>query len=130
MGDRCYLEFRVHKDDMDEYKKTWADHFGDAEEEGDRPGLVIEEQANFAEFSARAQMAQAGVRFYGNSGPGGEYGGALHYADNNMLFDWPGTSVTELELDPRDTDQIGRAKTFVDEYKRMEELIDKSWEDE
>lgn len=81
MGDRCYLEITLRREDLSRFaphidatpEEEWWDRL---EEEEDRPGVVTASvyEANYAWYDERMNAAKANIPFYGYHAEGGEYG--------------------------------------------------------
>jgi len=92
MGDRCYLNMTFRRTDEERVRQAldttcgWTDRTvtGDLIE-------IVEFEANYAWFDERERMARAGIAFFGQHGPGGEYGSYQFVSD--------GREMRELQTD-------------------------------
>ena len=81
MGDRCYLEITLRREDLYRFGahldanpgEEWWDHL---DEEKDLPGTVTASvyEANYAWYDERCAAAEGGIDFHGWHAEGGEYG--------------------------------------------------------
>lgn len=106
MGDRCYVQYRVHPEDIAkllelEPRLTYIEpscDYGDAENRygvydamGFDPdgapddGMRQLEEVNYGGAGDWEIMAEAGIRFYGWSGAGGDYGEIDFHCDGKEL---------------------------------------------
>ena len=81
MGDRCYLEITLRREDLSRFAphidaapaEEWWDRL---DEEECRPEIVTASvyEANYAWYDERMNAAKADIPFYGYHAEGGEYG--------------------------------------------------------
>ena len=81
MGDRCYLEITLRREDLSRFaphidaapEEKWWDSL---DEEADRPEIVTASvyEANYAWYDERCTAAKEGIDFHGWHAEGGEYG--------------------------------------------------------
>lgn len=129
MGDRCYVSFRVHKDDVD---KAIAHGF-----EPDEEGRCEVEEANYGLTQKREQLAAAGVRFYGYHSAGGEYPAFVYYAVDGVqcehVGDGDGMSIgfnrltVDAPVPQLDADAIAKANEYLKAEAAVIALVEESW---
>ena len=81
MGDRCYLEITLRREDLSRFaphidataEEEWWDRL---DEDDANPGIVTASvyEANYAWYDERMTAAKANIPFYGYHAEGGEYG--------------------------------------------------------
>ncbi len=95
MGDRCFLEMTIHKEDLPKFAASvWSDAKGewwDDLYETDFPGLVnvSVNEANYGWLEERQQAAKAGIAFMGTHGEGGCYGSFAFAAVDGEMDEAP-----------------------------------------
>jgi hypothetical protein len=75
MGDRCYFEATVHPDDAETFGQALGlgPHYTVEEAEG----RFVLDEVNYGAVQQLEQAAAEGLRFYGYTGPGQDYGAGL-----------------------------------------------------
>ena len=96
MGDRCYLEMTLRREDLPRFaehvdaspNEKWWDAEDDLE---DHPNLITVRiyEANYAWYDERRKAAEAGIPFFGTHGEGGEYGSFAFAAIDGELEEAP-----------------------------------------
>jgi hypothetical protein len=85
MGDRCYMQAWVRREDYNEFCNIVAGGWVEPREER-RSWIMYEDgEANYGAFDQRMLAAEKGLIFVGESGPGMEYDGELFYADGKEM---------------------------------------------
>lgn len=81
MGDRTYVSLTVHPEDLKHPGwKNYVNVCGESMEQ-DEPNYWYDYECNYANWTNLEILAQSGVRFAGEHGPGGEYPATDFFAD-------------------------------------------------
>lgn len=106
MGDRCYLEITVRKQDHAKFKKAfecsqpnvWTARFQQTLR--DRPGTLdlMVDEANYAYTNQLDRAAKAGAVFVGIHGNGGNYDSGAFAGIGGHLLEWDTTRDGEFVL--------------------------------
>lgn len=135
MGDRCYVSFRVHKEDIEhEEWKKWVEEQGtgtDSLEDGE----WAEAECNYALSDERADLARKGVRFVGAHSSGGDYSAYIFLSDGKKLHEWPvdgmGDPSIAIDADCHIKEgEIERLIIFLSRFRNFRTVIDDSWKEE
>ena len=105
MGDRCYLEITLRREDLCRFaphidatpEEEWWDRL---DEEEDRPGVVTVSvyEANYAWYDERMNAAKADIPFHGYHAEGGEYGSYAFASRAGKLHEAPLSHEGDLVL--------------------------------
>ena len=105
MGDRCYLEITLRREDLSRFaphidaapEEKWWDNLD--EEEG-HPDVVTASvyEANYAWYDERMNAAKADIPFYGYHAEGGEYGSYAFASWAGKLHEAPLSHEGDLVL--------------------------------
>lgn len=120
MGDRTFVNINFHPEDLNHPAlKSFLDNWGEGAYSDD-PTHHFYEEVNYAGYTDLEALAEAGVRFVGFHGAGGEYGafdffhdgldpGIVHYnpdqlwSVNNIVVDvssgWPTDGAIRVQVD-------------------------------
>ena len=132
MGDRCSVNIRVHKDDIEKDGwKTFLEEEGPPESE-DGPGWWAASECNYALFEERSDLAASGVRFYGFHSEGGEYPACLFASDGERCDDRAVTHEligVAYDGDPLQilAHDVDGANDFLRRYHAAMRAVDESW---
>ena len=74
MGDRCNLSITFRKEDEERISAVWgSDWYDEVLDEGETWKTVFIDEVNYGMTQDREKLAQAGICFVGEHGPGGTY---------------------------------------------------------
>ena len=105
MGDRCYLEITLRREDLSRFaphidataEEGWWDRL---DEDDANPGIVTASvyEANYAWYDERMTAAKADIPFYGYHAEGGEYGSYAFASWAGKLHEAPLSHEGDLVL--------------------------------
>jgi len=78
MGDRAYVRITCRREDAERFQQLG---FVEDDSESDIAVSMVDDQANYAHYSALTALAKAGVVFFGWHDAGGEYDGSMFASD-------------------------------------------------
>ncbi len=124
MGDRCYIEIILRRDDLrrfGEHLYSGADEawWDDITEDESRPDIVTvsAHEANYGWFNERAEATKAGIPFYGQHASGDEYGpyafASWHGEQHEVPLDRNGNMVVAVDDDLNPIQDTQRLLQFV-----------------
>lgn len=126
MGDRCWLQVKVAKKDVDGFWDVMGRDF-QPDEEGHNFVSYFIEEANYGWYDELIRAADSGYVFSGDHGPGAEYSGrhfcgidGKHYdcvTANDMLV----VAVNDLGI-PVASD-VEAAREYAGAYNRVSDIL-------
>ena len=126
MGDRCYLVLMCRAEDAEKI----AEHLGGSVD--DETSVVVEE-ANYALFDEREELADQGYAFYGNHSTGSDYGHHVFAASEGEMIDIPCDYAginpvipfyrNYVDDERAILDQVDEATTYWKKVETVERLI-------
>lgn len=125
MGYRCYWTARVRKKDRETFEGILRLRSGNVTHETDTSISYVEEEADYGNHGLMLQAAKAGCIFYGNYGPGTEYGSYIFASDGTTYAEWEtGYSDNGYVITPRIPGALERlAEAFEDDEHHLKQSI-------
>lgn len=139
MGDRTYAYYKVHPEDILAACELGLCNIDPSEdytnfggEVAPDSGLRHVDEVNYGGGMDWEDMAEAGIRFYGWHGAGGEYGASDFYSTGSGLYDYDTGENGGYVVYPNtngeiDAEEIRALKTFVRNMWATKKLIDEAW---
>ena len=78
MGDRAYVRITCRREDAERFQQLG---FVEDDSESDIAVSMVDDEANYAHYSALTALAKAGIVFFGWHDAGGEYDGSMFASD-------------------------------------------------
>lgn len=78
MGDRAYVRITCRREDSERFEQLG---FVEDDSESDIAVSMVDDEANYAHYSALTALAKAGIVFFGWHEAGGEYDGSMFASD-------------------------------------------------
>ena len=78
MGDRAYVRITCRREDAEQFQQLG---FIEDDSESDIAVSMVDDEANYAHYSALTALAKAGTVFFGWHDAGGEYDGSMFASD-------------------------------------------------
>ncbi len=101
MGDRAYVRVTCRREDVERFA---ALGFVEDDSEGDTAVSMVDDEANYAHYSALTTLAKAGVVFFGWHDPGCEYDGSMFASDGmgeyHEALSTPNESLALVRVNP------------------------------
>lgn len=124
MSDRCWMTLTCRRGDEQPFLDAG---FVEQQSDDGKVVVLVDEQADYAHSLLLKELAERKLEFYGENGPGDEYGGARFYASGGKYaetgVDVDGDYyVTVSELGIR-ADLFKRVMAFIAGYSAVVERI-------
>jgi hypothetical protein len=78
MGDRAYVRITCRREEAERFQQLG---FVEDDSESDMAVSMVDDEANYAHYSALTALAKAGIVFFGWHDAGGEYDGSMFASD-------------------------------------------------
>ena len=133
MGDRCYMQLTLRREDLDRFgsilnepagSKWWTDDLSEP-----APGIIeiALHEANYALLAEREQAAGDGIPFFGNHGEGGDYAGC-HFAslDGSQIeayTDRDGLLCVQIDDNMRVLTDLGHIREYLEKRRTVQHLF-------
>jgi hypothetical protein len=78
MGDRAYVRITCRREDAERFQQLG---FVEDDSESDIAASMVDDEANYAHYSALTALAKAGIVFFGWHDAAGEYDGSMFASD-------------------------------------------------
>jgi hypothetical protein len=133
MGDRCYMQLTLRREDLDRFGKVLKEPAGSRwwnEDLGEpAPGIVeiAIHEANYALWDERELAAGDGIPFFGNHGEGGDYTGyefaSLDGRQLEAYTDRQGLLCVQIDERMRLLTDLGHIREYLEERRAVQHLF-------
>ena len=133
MGDRCYLEITLRREDLPRFapcvnarpEETWWDS---EDEPGNKDLISVRVyEANYAWLDEREAAAEAGIAFFGNHGEGCQYAGcafaSLDGEQIEVYTDRDGLICVQIDGRTQLLTDLGYIQDYLEKLRAVKELF-------